>query len=83
MKVHVRPSSVWAEQRLCSPQPLTPVGRDCDCGFPLVWVGDRQVCAVYGSHPPVISPSAQPIRFVENAAMANARRVIAIRRPAA
>ncbi len=30
---------------------LIPVGRDCDCGFPLVWRRGRQWCAVYGTHP--------------------------------
>lgn len=79
MKVHVRPASAWAAQQLCSPQPLTPVGRDCDCGFPLVWVGDRKVCSVYGSHPPVLSPSAQPVQFVENVDLALARRALARR----
>lgn len=34
-----------------TPSALLPVGRDCDCGFPLVWFGERQLCAVYGSHP--------------------------------
>lgn len=29
---------------------LLPVGRDCDCGFPLVWRGQHQHCAVYGAH---------------------------------
>ncbi len=37
---------------------LLPVGRDCDCGFPLVWSGGHQRCAVYGSHP---GPSAAPV----------------------
>lgn len=31
-------------------QPLLPVGRDCDCGQPLVWSDGHQWCAVYGSH---------------------------------
>lgn len=30
---------------------LLPVGRDCDCGHPLVWRSGQQVCAVYGRHP--------------------------------
>lgn len=33
------------------PDPLLPVGRDCDCGHPLVWRRGEQVCAVFGSHP--------------------------------
>lgn len=33
------------------PSALVPVGRDCDCGHPLVWYGDEQRCAVYGTHP--------------------------------
>lgn len=41
------------------PLPLVPVGRDCDCGHPLVWYGDDQRCAVYGRHP----APAQPIHF--------------------
>ena len=30
---------------------LLPVGKDCDCGHPLVWRGSAQLCAVYGRHP--------------------------------
>ena len=30
--------------------PLLPVGKDCDCGQPLVWRDNRQSCAVYGAH---------------------------------
>jgi hypothetical protein len=30
--------------------PLLPVGRDCDCGHPLVWAHNEQRCAVYGRH---------------------------------
>lgn len=41
------------------PLPLLPVGRDCDCGFPLVWYGDRQRCSVYGTH----AAPAQPIHY--------------------
>ena len=40
------------------PSALLPVGRDCDCGFPLVWHWDGQRCAVYGTHPP--RPPAPP-----------------------
>jgi hypothetical protein len=32
-------------------EPLLPVGRDCDCGAPLVWMRGAQRCAVYGTHP--------------------------------
>ena len=32
-------------------QPLIPVGKDCDCGHPLIWRNNQQWCAVYGSHP--------------------------------
>jgi predicted nucleotidyltransferase len=32
---------------------ILPVGRDCDCGHPLVWRDSAQVCAVYGRHPSV------------------------------
>lgn len=32
--------------------PLISVGRDCDCGHPLVWRAGHQWCSVYGSHPP-------------------------------
>jgi hypothetical protein len=31
--------------------PLVAVGKDCDCGHPLVWMRGQQRCAVYGSHP--------------------------------
>lgn len=41
------------------PFALVPVGRDCDCGHPMVWYGDEQRCAVYGSHP----APPQPIHF--------------------
>lgn len=34
-----------------TPDALLPVGRDCDCGFPLVWRHGEQWCCVYGSHP--------------------------------
>lgn len=37
-----------------TPSALVPVGRDCDCGFPLIWSGDRQLCAVYGTHPTAV-----------------------------
>jgi hypothetical protein len=30
---------------------MIPVGRDCDCGYPLVWRLGEKWCAVYGSHP--------------------------------
>lgn len=30
---------------------LLPVGRDCDCGCPLVWRQGQQWCSVWGSHP--------------------------------
>lgn len=32
------------------PLPLVPVGKDCDCGHPMVWYGELQRCAVYGTH---------------------------------
>ena len=31
---------------------LVAVGRDCDCGHPLVWRDGIKVCAVYGLHTP-------------------------------
>lgn len=34
-----------------TPDALLPVGKDCDCGFPLVWRHGKQWCSVYGSHP--------------------------------
>ena len=34
-----------------TPEALMPVGKDCDCGYPLVWRRDKQVCSVYGTHP--------------------------------
>lgn len=30
---------------------IIPVGKDCDCGHPLIWRNGRQICAVYGRHP--------------------------------
>lgn len=36
------------------PEPLIPVGKDCECGIPLVWHQGRQWCAVYGSHTHVV-----------------------------
>lgn len=38
---------------------LLPVGRDCDCGHPLVWRNGMTRCAVYGSHP----APADPVHF--------------------
>jgi uncharacterized Zn finger protein (UPF0148 family) len=35
---------------------LIPVGRNCDCGMPLVWHHGGTWCAVYGSHPPEPPP---------------------------
>lgn len=32
--------------------PVIPVGKDCDCGHPLIWKHDNQRCAVYGKHEP-------------------------------
>lgn len=29
---------------------LLPVGKDCDCGHPLIWWQGNQRCAVYGTH---------------------------------
>lgn len=40
-------------------QPLLPVGKDCDCGHPLVWRDGEQWCAVYGRHP----ARPQEVRF--------------------
>ena len=33
-------------------EPIVPVGRDCDCGHPLIWRRNEQRCAVYGRHEP-------------------------------
>lgn len=30
---------------------IIPVGKNCDCGHPLIWRNGRQICAVYGRHP--------------------------------
>lgn len=38
---------------------LVPVGKDCDCGHPMIWMRGQQRCAVYGSHP----TTADPVRF--------------------
>ena len=42
-----------------SESPLIAVGRNCPCGFPLVWRGGQRWCAVYGAHP---APS-EPVTF--------------------
>jgi len=31
---------------------ILPVGRDCECGQPMIWVDDFERCAVYGRHLP-------------------------------
>lgn len=33
------------------PEPVLAVGRDCECGHPLVWMRGVQRCAVWGTHP--------------------------------
>lgn len=45
---------------------LVPVGRDCDCGMPLVWRHGHQWCAVYGSHShtAVSGRGGVPLRFL-------------------
>ena len=43
--------------------PLLPVGRDCDCGHPLVWFHNEQRCAVYGRHRPA---DEYPLRIVRD-----------------
>ena len=30
---------------------IISVGKDCDCGHPLIWHAGEQLCAVYGRHP--------------------------------
>ena len=50
---------------------LLPVGRDCECGCPLVWRQGHQWCAVYGSHPTEImqdrsAPGAELISLCMN-----------------
>lgn len=37
---------------------LIPVGRDCDCGHPMVWRAGHPICAVYGAHR---EPRAEPV----------------------
>lgn len=32
--------------------PIIPVGKDCDCGHPLIWRDNEQRCAIYGRHEP-------------------------------
>lgn len=31
-------------------QPIVAVGKDCDCGHPMIWTRGQQRCAVYGLH---------------------------------
>jgi uncharacterized Zn finger protein (UPF0148 family) len=51
-----------------TPDPLLPLGHDCDCGHPLVWRDGKPWCAVYGSHPLIVhvrnqaAPGAQLVR---------------------
>jgi hypothetical protein len=52
--------------------PLLPVGRDCDCGHPMVWRLGEQRCAVYGTHRPVLSEFVRDY----NAPLANVVDVI-------
>lgn len=40
---------------MTTPHPLVAVGKDCDCGNPLVWRAEATWCAVYGSHPPIVT----------------------------
>jgi hypothetical protein len=40
------------------------VGRDCDCGMPMIWRDGAQRCAVYGSHP----APADPVHFRDHGA---------------
>lgn len=49
-----------------SPDALVPVGRDCDCGMPLVWRQGHQWCAVYGSHSHLIQSGQRgvPVRYL-------------------
>ncbi len=57
---------------------LLPVGKDCDCGFPLVWRRGEQWCSVYGSHPVIVTwrnRSAYAARLVDELdAMSGGRR---------
>ena len=59
---------------------LLPVGRDCDCGQPLVWRRGKQWCAVYGSHPtfvPIVNrraPGALLIRDLVEATWPTRRK---------
>jgi hypothetical protein len=64
---------------------LLPVGRDCDCGCPLVWRHGKQWCAVYGSHPAQVHyrfPDAPGARLIElcMAAPNNSRSAVRHRR---
>ena len=48
---------------------LVAVGRDCDCGHPMIWRAGAQVCAVYGRHAPApdlaaFSDTLEPGRIV-------------------
>lgn len=54
---------------------IIPVGRDCDCGCPMIWRAGAQICAVYGTHPAPIersrftdAPEGNPIHFRNYAA---------------
>ena len=47
---------------------VVAVGKDCDCGNPLIWRNDEQYCAVYGTHP----PDGETLHFRDHAAAASA-----------
>jgi hypothetical protein len=54
---------------------ILPVGRDCVCGYPMIWRAGAQICAVYGTHPASIdhsmftdAPEGNPIHFRNYAA---------------
>lgn len=68
-------------QRAHLPQALLPVGKDCDCGHPLVWWNDKPRCSVYGSHPTIVyyrNIAAPAHRLVRDVAALDRRRLRAV-----
>lgn len=52
---------------------IIPVGRDCDCGCPMIWRAGLERCAVYGTHPLdratfTDAPAGNPMHFRNYAA---------------
>jgi hypothetical protein len=49
---------------------VIPVGKDCDCSYPLVWRDGEQWCSVGGTHPAPEQLDAFAFRFDRTAPFA-------------